>query len=211
MDTITLDKFTLGNENRSVQKSRSLVENLKIKFYQNRFLIFGTFSLVTQVLIIKNAYISNTLIKEEEKVYDEIAFVSNLQIADPEVNKEVEEEGEIKETEQLQKKEFEDPRIASAQNVFLIGATLPIDLTPDIKPEYPLAARKNGIEGIVTLEVVISDEGSVLKATAVNKPLGFGLEETAVSAFKRKKYQPSIYEGKPITVRVMVPVQFRLN
>lgn len=211
MSSITMDVITSkANKNKNSLK-KPFVQNVKIKFYQNRFLIFGSISFLAQIWFIKNAYIVSYEFSEEKKVYQEIAFVSSIELADPEVTKQVETEGEIKETDQLQKQEMEDPRIASAQNVFIIGATVPIDLTPDIKPEYPIEARKNGIEGVVTLEVVISESGDVLKATPINKPLGYGLEASAVMAFKKKKYQPAIYEGKPITVKVMVPVHFRLN
>ncbi|MCM8820164.1 MAG: energy transducer TonB [Candidatus Omnitrophica bacterium] len=212
MNTSTINQIpTTIIQNKPIYPKRTLLENIKIKFYQNRFLIFGSISFVFQVWFIKNAYIVFPEIDQDEKVYQEIAFVSSIEVADP-TTKQVETEGEIKETERIEKQqEIEDPRIASAQNVFLVGATIPIDLTPDIKPEYPLQARQNGIEGVVTLELVISEEGEVLKITPINKPIGYGLEQSAITAFKKKKYQPAIYEGRPITVKVIVPVQFKLN
>lgn len=208
MNVITITQDT---QNIDVALKRSLQENFKIWFYQNRFTIFGTVSLVSQLLFIGYAYIPHVKLFEEEKVYEEIAFVSSVKIADEQVAKEVPAQGEIKETEKLtEEKEKEDPRIASAQNPYLVGATIPVDLSPDIKPEYPSEAKAKGIEGVVTLELVIGDEGKVLKATAVNKPLGHGLEIAAINAFKRKKYKPAELEGKPITVKVLVPVHFRL-
>ncbi|GIX41683.1 MAG: cell envelope biogenesis protein TonB [Leptospiraceae bacterium] len=201
-----------NNKYKKEKAKRTIKEELKIKFYQNRFLIFGVISTISQIWFIKNGYIINAeLFKENNKVYDEIAFVSTIQLQDPEVSSNENAEGELKETDKIEKQIKEDPRIASAKNVFMIGATIPVDLTPDIKPEYPQEARIKGIEGTVTLEVVIADTGEVLKVTAINKPLGYGLEQSAISAFKKKRYQPAIYEGKPITVKVLVPVQFRLN
>ncbi len=200
-------------EQTLVQKriKRSFYDKFKIWFYQNRFGIFGSISLVSQISFIYYGYIPKVQLFQEEKIYEDIAFVASLQLADPVTKQTTSSEGEIKEVEKLEKVEKEDPRIATAQNPFLVGATLPVDLTPDIKPEYPVKARALGIEGVVTLEVVIADDGSVLRVLAMNKPIGFGLEEAAIAAFRKKKYQPSTLDGKPITIKVMIPVQFRLR
>ncbi|MCS7206296.1 MAG: energy transducer TonB [Leptospiraceae bacterium] len=215
MSTIAMNNIQQNTQDfrRKSPAQRTFFENLKIKFYQNRFLIFGTLSTIVQIWFIATAYIPNVEILQEKKVYDEITFITNIQLADPQMTTQTEAQGEVKETDKIIKKEEEqeDPRIASAQNVFLIGATIPIDLTPEIRPEYPMEARKNGIEGTVTLELVIADTGEVLKVVPINKPLGYGLEESAVRAFRKKRYQPALMDGKPITVRVIVPVHFRLN
>jgi len=212
MSTLTINQ----NNQEFVQGKkieRTAKEKFKIWFYQNRFAIFSSFSMGAQLAFIAYAYIPHVNLFQEEKVYEEIAFVTAVKLADPVVQKETPSEGEIKETDKLEKKqeEMEDPRIATAQNPYLVGATIPVDLTPDIIPEYPIEARSKGIEGVVTLEVVIGDEGKVLKVRALNKPLGYGLEESAIKAFLRKKFQPAILEGKPITVKVLIPVQFRLR
>lgn len=212
MSTVAVEELHPASGSGKVK--RTFVEEFKIKFYQNRFLIFGIFSTVVQIWFITTAYIPERVVEEEKKVYEDITFITAIQLADPQVTTQTEAQGEIRETEKIVKKEdeiVEDPRIASAQNVFLIGATIPIDLTPDLKPEYPMEARKNGIEGTVTLEVVIADTGEVLKVVPINKPIGYGLEESAVRTFKKKRYQPALVDGKPITVRVIIPVHFRLH
>lgn len=106
---------------------------------------------------------------------------------------------------------LEDPRAATASNPYLGGATMPLDLTPDILPEYSAAARAAGVQGTVTLELVVSDEGTVLRAKPVGKPLGHGLDEAASFAFRRKRFKPSIKDGQPITVKFYQPVRFILN
>ena len=105
----------------------------------------------------------------------------------------------------------EDPRIAGAEDAAISGATAPIDLTPSIRPEYTDQARAEGITGTLTLEIIIADSGEVLQARSVGKKLGFGLEEQAVSTYRRKRFAPSILEGKAITVKVLVPIRFSLN
>lgn len=105
----------------------------------------------------------------------------------------------------------EDPRAASAANPYIGGATMPVDLTPEIAPVYTQAAKDAGVTGTVTLEIVVSDDGRVLRARPVGKRLGHGLEESAAAAFKQKRFQPSMKDGQAITVKFYQPVRFVLN
>lgn len=105
----------------------------------------------------------------------------------------------------------EDPRAASAANPYIGGATMPVDLTPDITPAYTPEAKAAGVQGTVTLEIVVSDDGKVLRARSVGKRLGHGLEESAAAAFRQKRFTPSMKDGQPITVKFYQPVRFVLN
>lgn len=67
-----------------------------------------------------------------------------------------------------------------------------MDLTPNITPDYPDEARSAGITGTSTLEVIIAENGQVLRVRSVGKSLGFGLDEAAIEAFYKKRYSPSI-------------------
>ncbi|MCE9500036.1 MAG: energy transducer TonB [Leptospira sp.] len=104
----------------------------------------------------------------------------------------------------------EDPRIGSAQDAITGNASMPVDLNPELTPEFTSEARSAGVEGTVTLEMIVSDDGKVLRARSVGRKLGFGLEESAIKAFKKKRYVPSKAEGKPITVKFYQPVRFSL-
>jgi protein TonB len=104
-----------------------------------------------------------------------------------------------------------DPRIGTAVNHVMANATAPVDLNPEIAPEYTDRARSAGIEGALILELIISDDGKVLRAKPVGKPLGFGLEQTAVRCYERKRFKPSMNsDGQPITVKIYQPVRFQL-
>ena len=106
----------------------------------------------------------------------------------------------------------EDPRIATAVNAAVGGATMPVDLSPDVRPQYTAAARSAGIEGSVTLEIVISDEGKVLRARPVGKRLGQGLDEAAAATYRAKRFKPSIGPaGKAIVVKYYERVRFVLD
>ena len=106
----------------------------------------------------------------------------------------------------------EDPRISSAVNAAVGGATMPVDLSPEIRPSYTPEARSAGIEGAVTLEIVISEDGKVLRAKPVGKKLGMGLDEAAARTYKAKRFKPSVGPaGKTIVVKYYERVKFVLN
>ena len=107
--------------------------------------------------------------------------------------------------------EYVDPRIAGAVNPVIGNATAPVDLTPEVQPVYTPQARAAAIEGMIFLELVIAENGSVLRAKPVGKKLGLGLEESAAHCFKNKKFKPSMNrDGVPITVKIIQPVRFEL-
>jgi protein TonB len=119
---------------------------------------------------------------------------------------------EDKKREKIDPQTGEDSRIAGAVNPFQANVSPPVDLNPEILPDYPPAARAAGVQGTVTLELVVSDEGEVLRAKPVGKPLGLGLDGAASAAFMKKRYKPSVdREGKAFTVKFYQPVRFVLN
>ena len=105
-----------------------------------------------------------------------------------------------------------DPRITYAVNPIVSGASMPVDLSPNIQPKYTAAARAAGIEGSLTLEIIVAEDGEVLRVRTVGKKLGFGLERMAAVAFKKKLYKPSInVKGEPIVGKFYQPVRYQLD
>lgn len=145
-----------------------------------------------------------------DNLIEEVAFIDNLQIQEP-VSEAAPTDGDFDLTDKEKIEKKEDPRIAGANDPIVAGATAPVDLTPNIRPEYTEAARANGIIGTLTLEVVIADSGEVLRVRSIGRTLGFGLEEGAINTYKRKRFSPSFLDGKAITVKVLVPIRFTLN
>jgi periplasmic protein TonB len=77
-------------------------------------------------------------------------------------------------------------------------------------PGYTEEARKNRVEGIVLLEVVVRANGSVDNAKVV-RGLGFGLDESALREVVTKwKFKPGTLEGRPVDVQALIEVSFRL-
>ena len=45
---------------------------------------------------------------------------------------------------------------------------------------------------------------------AVDRPIGFGLDENAVSTISNASFQPAVKDGKPVPVLLDLLVQFRI-
>ncbi len=75
---------------------------------------------------------------------------------------------------------------------------------------YPEIAKRAGVEGIVYILAYLNEEGDVVKVE-VAKGVGGGCDEVAAKAVKETKFRPGKQRGKPVKVKVMVPVKFRLQ
>jgi TonB family protein len=76
--------------------------------------------------------------------------------------------------------------------------------------EYSEAARKAKVEGVVVLQIVIDAKGDIVNPTVI-KRLGFGLDEKAIEAVRKWKFDPGRKDGKPVPVASTVEVNFRLQ
>ena len=76
-------------------------------------------------------------------------------------------------------------------------------------PVYTPEAKKAGIEGTVTLLIVVDAAGNVSDVEVAER-LGYGLDERASNAVKSWKFKPALKDGKPVPVKVTVIVSFKL-
>ncbi len=77
-------------------------------------------------------------------------------------------------------------------------------------PGYTEEARKNRVEGIVLLQVVVRANGSGDNAKII-RGLGFGLDESALKEVVTKwKFKPGTLNGRPVDVQALIEVSFRL-
>lgn len=78
-------------------------------------------------------------------------------------------------------------------------------------PIYPELARRLHKEGTVVIEAEIGRDGLLRSARAVNPPLGFGLEEAALSALAGWRFSPALLNGRPVSVFYRLSVNFTLR
>jgi periplasmic protein TonB len=74
-------------------------------------------------------------------------------------------------------------------------------------PEYSQLARLVGFEGGDVLILTVNSDGST-GDIQILQPLGFGLDEKAVEAVRRWKFQPANMDGRPVPTDVTVGGEF---
>jgi protein TonB len=80
----------------------------------------------------------------------------------------------------------------------------------DLRALYPEVARRQGIEGNVRLELLVSEAGAVVDARVI-EPAGNGFDEAAVTAARRMAFSPAVRGGRPVAVRIPWTLKFRLD
>jgi periplasmic protein TonB len=79
----------------------------------------------------------------------------------------------------------------------------------DPDPEYSEEARKAKHQGTVVLSVIIGPDGRP-KDLRVQRSLGMGLDEKAIEAVRKWRFEPAMKNGQPVAVQVNIEVNFRL-
>ena len=80
-----------------------------------------------------------------------------------------------------------------------------------MKPRYPESARRQGVEGTVLLKMRITEQGSV-EDVQVERSAGHpALDQSAMEAVQRWRFEPARRSGEPVAVWVLLPVEFKLQ
>jgi TonB family protein len=82
-------------------------------------------------------------------------------------------------------------------------------LIKKVDPVYPDAARKEGIEGIVILEVTTDKEGLVQDVKVLRSIPA--LDDAAIEAVKKWEYKPMIIDGEPHGIIFTITCNFKLS
>jgi TonB family protein len=96
------------------------------------------------------------------------------------------------------------------EKVFRIGKEVVAprpQFTPE--PEYSAIARKQRVQGTVTLDVVIDSTGKVRNVRLVH-PMGMGLDEAAAETVSTWRFAPATRDGQPVPVALNIEVDFHL-
>jgi TonB family protein len=76
---------------------------------------------------------------------------------------------------------------------------------------YPDSAKAAGAEGPVVVEFIIDASGSITKPV-ITKSLGYGCDEEALRVISlMPAWQPGMQGGKPVAVKMVVPVMFQIS
>ncbi len=78
------------------------------------------------------------------------------------------------------------------------------------KIRYPEIARKAGVEGRVILQFIVDENGKVTEP-AVVRGIGAGCDEEALRVVREAKFKPGKQRGKPVKVKMSLPITFKLK
>jgi periplasmic protein TonB len=83
-------------------------------------------------------------------------------------------------------------------------------LVKEFKPKYTPNTMRAGVQGMVTLGVVVQADGSV-GDVKVTKPLHPELDEQATATVRKWQFKPGTKGGEPVPVLVEIEMTFRLK
>ena len=75
---------------------------------------------------------------------------------------------------------------------------------------YPEIAQRVGHQGIVVVTAYVDETGSVVRAEVLSG-IGLGCDEAAVAALMKTKFHPATQRGKPVKVKLTIPIRFRIQ
>ena len=123
----------------------------------------------------------------------------------------------VKASENIQETEKEVVEVEEAPEEIDYIPQHKISVVPEIptkqilsKIEYPKMAMKQGIEGVVYLELFIDEAGNIRHINVLKDP-GYGFAEAAIAALDSVTCKPALMNDKPVAVRFRYPVRFVLS
>jgi len=100
--------------------------------------------------------------------------------------------------------------VLPARGDYVYVESVPVPVR-EVKPEYPSIARDAGVEGRVTVHVLVGKDGRVLDAVLAPKVQVPMLNESALVAARQWVFTPGLANGKPVACWTAIPFHFRLN
>jgi TonB family protein len=82
-------------------------------------------------------------------------------------------------------------------------------LVTNFEPASNQFAQDYGVAGMSEYHVVVGADGKPVEI-AVARPIGFGLDESAVDAIRKATFEPAIKDGKPVPVLLNMVFEFRI-
>jgi TonB family protein len=79
-----------------------------------------------------------------------------------------------------------------------------------VEPEFTQEARQANYTGSVSIQLVVDSQGNP-QNIHVTRHLGMGLDEKAIAAVRQYKFKPAMYQGHPVSVQIVIDVDFHLH
>ena len=143
-------------------------------------------------------------VPDDEKIDEDIPISIDVEVREEDIIEEyIYEEPEKEETEEIFTFVENQPEPKGGMAAFY--AYLKKNLN------YPDKARRLGIEGKVFLQFVVDKNGAISDVRVI-KGIGAGCDEEAVRVLKNApEWNPGKQRGKPVKVRMVMPVLFKIG
>ena len=89
------------------------------------------------------------------------------------------------------------------------GVSAP-EVIHSVQPQFTPEARSQNYQGVVAVQLIVDTQG-VPQDVRVVRHLGMGLDEEAIAAVKQYRFRPAKYEGRSVSVQMVIDVDFRLD
>lgn len=98
---------------------------------------------------------------------------------------------------------------ANPKFVHVSAGVMAGNIESKVMPKYPPEAKKKHIQGKVTLDATISEQGDITDLTVASGPEA--LRQSALDAVKQWKYKPFLLNGRPVAVKTTINVIYSLQ
>jgi TonB family protein len=78
------------------------------------------------------------------------------------------------------------------------------------KLKYPNEAKKRKVEAVVPVRVLVDEKGAVLEAK-LEKPVGHGFDEAAITVALGARFIPATKGAVPVKMWTVLPLEYRLQ
>jgi TonB family protein len=89
------------------------------------------------------------------------------------------------------------------------GVSAP-EVIHSVQPQFTAEARSQNFQGVVAVQLIVDSQGFPQDVRVVRQ-LGMGLDQEAIAAVKQYRFRPAMYEGHPVSVQMVIDVDFRLD
>ena len=90
------------------------------------------------------------------------------------------------------------------------GGVAAPEVIHSVEPEFTEDARRANFQGSVSIRLIVDSQGNPQDVQLV-RHLGMGLDEKAIDAVRQYKFKPAMYQGHPVSVQIVIDMDFHLH
>jgi TonB family protein len=90
------------------------------------------------------------------------------------------------------------------------GGVAAPEVIHSVEPEFTEDARRANFQGGVSIKLIVDSQGNPQDVQLIHH-LGMGLDEKALEAVRQYKFKPAMYQGHPVSVQIVINMDFHLH